>query len=282
LKPYSVCYEADLHTHTIASDGELAPAELVRYAAGGGVRLLAVTDHDTLSGLPEAQEAAAAAGIEFLPGLEINTSWRGREIHVLGYLPSAFSPLLAQRLADIRVKRFERMQRIVDKLNSLGIGLRPEDVLREAADAAPGRPHIAKALCRGGYGASVADAFRHWLAQGAPAFVPRYPLTPEDAVAWIREAGGIPVIAHPGDADLTAAEIAAWMPGGLRGLETRHPHHDEAQTAKYTRWADELGLIRTGGSDFHGPGVRPGTEPGCRGVSLAEAEILRRGFTGGA
>ncbi|MDR0433819.1 MAG: PHP domain-containing protein [Gracilibacteraceae bacterium] len=280
MKQCGASYEADLHTHTTASDGELTPAELTRRAAGRGVRVLAVTDHDTLSGLPAAAAAAAAAGIEFWPGVEINTSWRGREIHVLGYLPELFDPLLEKRLADTRAKRFERLGKIVAKLNSLGINIRLEDVRQEVTGATPGRPHVARALCRGGHAADIDDAFRRWLNRDAPAFVPRYPLTPEEAVAWIREAGGLPVIAHPGDAALTAAEIAQWKPCGLRGLEARHPHHNNDQTAKYLRWADQLGLLRAGGSDFHGPKTRPDIEPGCCGLTLAEAATLRRELSG--
>ncbi|MDR1603847.1 MAG: PHP domain-containing protein [Gracilibacteraceae bacterium] len=275
MKQYSGCYEADLHTHTTASDGELAPAVLTQRAAARGVRLLAVTDHDTLTGLAEAAAAAAACGIEFWPGVEINTSWRGREVHVLGYLTAIRRPELEERLGAARAARQERMAKIIAKLNSLGVELSMAAVRREITGATPGRPHIAKALCRAGYAADEADAFRRWLGRGAPAFVPRPPLSPEEAIAWIRADGGRPAIAHPGDADLSAAEIAAWIPLGLWGLEVRHPHHDKAQTAKYLRWARELGLAVTGGSDFHGPGGRAGVEPGCCGLSLAEAALLR-------
>jgi predicted metal-dependent phosphoesterase TrpH len=275
LKLYSGCYEADLHTHTTASDGELTPAALVRRAVERGVRLLAVTDHDTLSGLAEAAAEAATAGAEFWPGVEINTSWRGREIHVLGYLSATSRPRLEERLSAARSLRHDRAARIINKLNSLEVNLTLADVQRETTGAAPYRSHIAKALCRAGYAADVADAFKRWIGRNAPAFVPHHRLRPEEAIAWIREDGGIPVIAHPGDADLSAAEIARWVSCGLRGLEARHPHHNDEQTTEYLCLARALGLVITGGSDFHGPAVRAGVEPGCCGLSLAEAKLLR-------
>src|SRR5579863_7827706 len=184
-----------LHTHSTASDGIYAPTELLHHAKEVGLRVLALTDHDTTGGLEEAAKAAAALDIDFIPGIEINTDVSGGEVHVLGYFPEFRRPAFQAILKVLRDARERRGQRMVELLNEQGINVAWESV-REIAQGAVGRPHVAKALLEAGYVQTIGEAFDKYIGNGCYAYVPRYRLTPEDAVRLIASAKGLAVIAH--------------------------------------------------------------------------------------
>ena len=241
----------DLHSHTTASDGALAPRDLVRLAARHGVRVLAVTDHDSTEGLPEAIDEAARHGIEIVPGLEINTDVPGAEIHVLGYCVDWQADWFQAFLREQRAERTARVHRIVERLTGLGMPLAAEEVFAICKEGSPGRPHVAQAMVNRGYVKSVREAFDRWLRADGPANVPRRRLTPAEAVAVIRRAGGVPVLAHPGLANRDEM-IPGLVAAGLAGIETDYPEHSVGQITGYRRMCQRLRLVATGGSDYHG------------------------------
>jgi predicted metal-dependent phosphoesterase TrpH len=241
----------DLHVHTTASDGALAPRDLVRLAARHGVRILAVTDHDSTEGLPEAIDEAARHGIEIVPGLEINTDVPGAEIHVLGYCVDWQAAWFQAFLREQRAERTARVHRIVEQLTGLGMPLAAEEVFAICKEGSPGRPHVAQAMVNRGYVKSVREAFDRWLRADGPANVPRRRLTPAEAVAVIRRAGGVPVLAHPGLANRDEM-IPGLVAAGLAGIETDYPEHSVGQITGYRRMCQRLRLVATGGSDYHG------------------------------
>jgi 3',5'-nucleoside bisphosphate phosphatase len=241
----------DLHSHTTASDGALSPRELVKLAARHGVRVLAVTDHDSVSGLPEAIEEAAHHGIEIVPGLEINCDVEGAEIHVLGYCVDWQAGWFETFLAEQRAERTARVHRIVERLGELGLPLTAEEVFAICKEGSPGRPHVAQAMVKRGYVKSVREAFDRYLRSGGPANVPRRRHSPAEAVAVIRRAHGVPVFAHPGLADRDAM-IPELVQAGLAGIETYYPEHSAGQIEAYRAICRRHDLVATGGSDYHG------------------------------
>lgn len=247
---------ADLHLHTTASDGTLSPAETVEAAIRAGLTGIAITDHDTVAGVAEAVRSAQGR-LRVVPGVEINTDaqvdGRWREVHVLGYLLDPASPALDAELQTLRVARYERAQRIVERLAQLHLPVSFASVQRFAGGGPLGRPHIAQAMMEAGLVASVPEAFRLYLGLGRPAYVERYKLSPEEAVRLIHGAGGVAVLAHPGligDDSIIPPLIAA----GLDGLEARYPEHGRREAKRYAAMARRYDLVVTGGSDAHGPG----------------------------
>src|ERR1700682_2617413 len=229
--------QIDLHTHSTASDGIYSPTELLRRAKEVGLRVLALTDHDTSGGLEEAAKAAAALDIDFIPGIEINTDVSGGEVHILGYFLDYQQSAFQQILQILRNARERRGQRMVEILNEEGITITWERV-RAIAQGAVGRPHVARALMEAGYVQSIGEAFDKYIGKGCPAYVPRYKLTPEDAVHLVASANGLPVIAHP--IELPGLdELRGWLPGlceaGMVGLETYYgPYTPEQEQALLT------------------------------------------------
>jgi len=266
----------DLHTHSTASDGIYSPTELLQRAKDNGLRVLALTDHDSTGGLDEAAQAARKLDIDFIPGIEINTDVSGGEVHVLGYFPEYQRAPFQAVLQVLRDARERRGQRMVELLNEHGINIAWERV-RQIAQGAVGRPHVARALLEAGYVQTIGEAFDKYIGKGCYAYVPRYKLTPEDAVGLITSANGLPVIAHP--ADLPGIdELRNWLPGlceaGMVGLETYYGPYTPEQEQTLRALADEYGLIPTGGSDFHGPGIHP-TPLGGRPVPYEAVERLK-------
>ncbi|HEY8393659.1 MAG TPA: PHP domain-containing protein [Thermaerobacter sp.] len=250
---------ADLHTHTTASDGTVTPEERIRLAREAGLAAVGVTDHDTLEGLPAARQAAVEAGVELVPGVElsaeIEVGGRRIDVHVLGYWVDEDDPPLVELLAERRRARERRLARILERLAAQGIVLDEARVRALAGRGTVGRPHVARALVEEGVVATVAEAFERYLAPGRPGYVPREPLSPEPAFAAIRAAGGVPVLAHPGLMPPAACNLLpVWKRQGLLGLEVRHSKHTAAQVEAFLRWATDLDLAPTGGSDCHGPG----------------------------
>lgn len=244
---------ADLHTHTKASDGTCEPAENVRLAKEAGLAALAITDHDTVAGIPEAIKAASALGVEIIPGVEVSSVGKGQDIHVLGYFVPYEDPAFEERLFRLRETRHERNQLLIARLQELGIDISLEKVYRrkQGTDKNIGRPHIAEELMELGVVSTIAEAFDKYLGKGGAAYVNPPRITPQEAITLIKEAGGVAVLAHPGlyDDDELVEELIVF---GLDGIEVNHPDNDEVQKMRYSKWAAQYGLVVTGGSDFHG------------------------------
>jgi 3',5'-nucleoside bisphosphate phosphatase len=244
----------DLHAHTTASDGTFTPSELVQLAKEKGLAGVGITDHDTLQGIAEARQAARQLGVEIIPGVELNTEYKGREVHVLGYYVEEEDEAFQRLCASLREGRYQRAEKMIDQLRAAGIHITMEDVLKHATGEAIGRPHVARALIENRYCQSLPEAFEKYLTPGRPGYVERMKLHPAEAVKAILAANGCPVLAHPG---LVGEDqlIRDLVKHGLKGLEVRHPDHTPAQIETYKAMAEQLGLIMTGGSDFHGKGA---------------------------
>ncbi|HUN36225.1 MAG TPA: PHP domain-containing protein [Trebonia sp.] len=249
----------DLHAHSSASDGTDAPAQVMRRAAEAGVDILTLSDHDTQAGIAEAR-AALPAGLTLVPAMELSCTieprpGQHRSVHLLAFLFDPDDPALARETERVRDDRVYRAKGMVAKLRELGADVTWDQVTRIAGDAVVGRPHIARAMAESGVVDQPKDAFTPaWIDDGGRAFVDRYAVPVDLAIALVRAAGGVPVLAHPrspgyevGDEDITRLAAA-----GLAGLEVYHPDHDEPQRARLLSLAASLGLVATGGSDDHG------------------------------
>lgn len=243
---------ADLHIHTIASDGNWMPEQIGEEAYSRGLRIIAITDHDSTSGVGAAV-ASSPPGIRVIPGIEISTDYNRDQVHVLGYWLDIDNRNLQEILQELRRSRKDRAAQIVAKLGKLGLSIDYSDVAMHAATGNIGRAHIAQALLDKGYVSTKTEAFNKWIGVDKPAYVERYKITPHQAVSLIREAQGIPVLAHPGLIKDDSI-IAQLIPVGLRGLEVVHSEHSLRQQQYYLEMASSLALLPTGGSDCHGPG----------------------------
>lgn len=272
----------DLHTHSTCSDGTLRPTELVRAAKAAGLTHMALTDHDTVSGLAEARAEAARQGIEFLGGLEISAELQPGTMHILGYGFDESSTELLGKLEVVQRARRERNPKIVQKLNDLGFDLTMEEIESEAGGTVVGRPHFAAVMVRKGLVASTQEAFDAFLAKGKPAYENKVRLSPEESIATIRDAGGVAVLAHPlqmkarDEAELEAM-IERLVQAGLQGLECHYRNHTPEDTAMLLSLARTLGLFPTGGSDFHGanrPKIHLGTGEGGLKVPMLCWDVI--------
>lgn len=251
----------DLHVHSTASDGSLAPAAVVKRAAGAGLRAIALTDHDTLAGIPEALAAGVQYGVRVVGGCEFSAAAPWGEMHVLGYFLPPDSPQLDAFLQRCRADRVRRAEEMVQHLRRLGVDLSFESVLQESAGGAVGRPHVARAIVRHGGAIDLGDAFDRFLGRGRPAFVEKTLPQFRAVTELVHEVGGLVSVAHPKERG-TRAFIERLKGEGLDAVETRHPSHDPDLRARLTDITLALRLLRTGGSDWHGdpePGVTHGT-----------------------
>jgi len=265
---------ADLHAHTNRSDGRLSPPGLLEKAARRGLAALAVTDHDSVEGLPLAAYAARQHGIDLVAGVELSAWTGGRELHLLGYAFDPADRALAAHLAHYRADRERRARAIVDRLAELGAPIRWERVAAIAGHGAIGRPHLARALVEARHVETSGEAFLRYLADDAPGYVPRTPVPPADLVALVHAAGGVCVLAHP--YDTSEDTVAALVADGLDGIEVIHPAHDEDRQWHWAEVAARHGLLATGGSDYHGfRGEEEEERFGRYGVPLARVEALR-------
>jgi 3',5'-nucleoside bisphosphate phosphatase len=249
----------DLHCHSTASDGLLAPAALVERACAGGVTLFALTDHDELSGLEQARSAAAARGLAFVDGVEISVTWRGTTIHVIGLRVAPDNAELRRGLETVRGSRVRRAHRMADSLESAGIPGSFEGAMAHVENPEIiSRTHFARFLVQRGHARDVRSVFHHFLVKGKPGYVAHEWAALADAVGWIRAAGGVAVVAHPGRYKLSRAEmrelLGEFIASGGTGIEVVTASHTPEQYAEFAALARELGLLASRGSDFHGPG----------------------------
>ncbi len=256
----------DLHTHTTASDGLLAPADLVTLASQRGLSVLGITDHDTVDGLAEALAVASTVGLTVVPGVELSTSIGGHEVHVLGYFVDPSDTQFVDRLADLAGARRRRIAIMVERLNELGYPIAIEPILAQAEHGTIGRPHVARALVELGAVRDVSEAFELLLKPGKPGWVNHERFTPEDAISLIRENGAVPVLAHPYTTGDVEATLTRLVPAGLRGLEVFYGEYDASQHADLLSLARHWHLAPTGGSDYHGPRFKEGRELGSAPV----------------
>lgn len=266
---------ADLHLHTLASDGRLTPTELIGLAAKQGLKTIAVTDHDTTDGLEEAVDAAKDfPSLRVIPGIELSADVPGDEVHVLGYFIDPHDSHLQAELRRFRAGRIDRAKTMVEKLGGLGIHVEWERVQHFAGDGAVGRPHIAMALVEAGYCKEPKDAFPEYLGRNGLAYVERAKLTPEGAVDIIRRAGGAAVLAHPAYMNDMEAGIASLAGIGLAGMEVHYAKYREETIRQLARLAHQYDLIPCGGSDYHGMGNSDECMPGENGPPLESIDLL--------
>jgi predicted metal-dependent phosphoesterase TrpH len=240
----------DLHSHSTASDGALPPTAVVEAASAAGLEALALTDHDTMAGVPEAQAAGARLGVRIVPGVELSALHLEREIHMLALHVERSDELEAQ-LAGFRAGRVRRAEEMVAKLRGLGAPITMDAVLAHAGKGAVGRPHVARALVESGFVRDQREAFDRYIGNGRPALVAKEALYAADAIDLVHAAGGIAVFAHPGR-DGTRAVIEPLVGWGLDGLEILHPSQSGEDMARLGALADHFGLVSSGGSDWHG------------------------------
>lgn len=267
----------DLHTHSRVSDGTATPTALVQAAADAGLAAVALTDHDTTAGWDEAAAAALEAGVALVRGIEVSTRFRGVGVHLLAYLPDAGHAGLRAELTRIVTGRGDRVPAMLARLRDLGIAATPEALAEvSAGNEVTGRPHVADLLVRLGVVADRDEAFTTYLAEGGPAFVDRYAADLVAMIALVREAGGVPVVAHPwgrGSAGvLDEPAFVALKEAGLAGVEVDHLDHDRHARTGLRRIADRLDLLVTGSSDHHGEG-KTGHDLGCETTAR---EVLER------
>jgi predicted metal-dependent phosphoesterase TrpH len=254
----------DLHAHTTASDGTLTPDRLVERALDASLDALAVTDHDSVEAVDATLEAASAVPLEIVPGVELSAVYRGHDVHILGFFVDHTDAAFCGALEQLRGLRHERAAAIVDQLRDAGYDVTLAEVLRMAEGGSVGRSHVARVLVGKGHAESVGDAFERLIGRGKPFYVPKPVSEPVVVVRTILDAGGVPVLAHPGITKVDEL-IEPLVDAGLLGLEAYHGEHALETRERYARMAHELGLITTGGSDYHGPSAP--------GVALGHAEV---------
>jgi predicted metal-dependent phosphoesterase TrpH len=271
LKDESLQVRADLHTHSRASDGDLAPDRLITLAARLGLEAIALTDHDTLAGVSHARNSMKMPGIQVIAGVEISAEYEPGMLHILGYFP-VYPDGLEADLEEVQTARRQRIPKIIKKLHDLGCMLTEDDVMSAAGEAQIGRPHIAKALLMKGYVRTFDEAFHEYLGKGKKAYVPKDKMGWDKAITLIMNHGGLPVLAHPYTLGLNPhglkALVSEMKASGLAGIEAIYPEQTPEQAAFSTSLASQMGLIITGGTDFHGP-CRNTFSPGDYGLDKA-------------
>jgi predicted metal-dependent phosphoesterase TrpH len=264
---------ADLHVHTTCSDGLYTPAQIVELARRSGLAAVAITDHDTLDGIPPAQAAAVGSGVEVVAGVEITAEFRDRELHLLGYFVRLDDTDLGSALERLRQHRVGRFWDMVERLNACGVSLDKRELCARAQTGVLGRRHLAALLVQAKKAGSMREAFARYLHDRGRAAVPKLRLPVAEAIARVRGAGGVAAWAHP-SYDCTRESLAQLRDLGLQALEVEYPGYRPGQVRELRARAAEFGLLTTGGSDCHGP-EPPGRTVGACGVSGKELEALR-------
>jgi predicted metal-dependent phosphoesterase TrpH len=247
----------DLHMHSTASDGSRQPADVVRAAKAAGLAAIALTDHDSVAGLEEAQRTGDELGVRIVNGVELSAVEGESETHLLG-LHLADTGILDRALGALREMRERRAIRIVERLHELGVQVAYDDVLAQARGGALGRPHVARAMIASGWATDARDAFDRYLGAGRPAYVAKEQLTMPDAIAMIHAAGGLAILAHPGGSG-TRDRVEALAALGMDGVEVKHPGHSSTDTTRLKGLVAQLDLVASGGSDWHGAAEGPRT-----------------------
>ena len=242
---------ADLHLHTIYSDGVLTPYELVQKAAKAGLSVISITDHDNVGAIEEAIECGKSCGIEVVPGVELSVELNEKDVHVLAYFFDYKNKRLLDYLARFREERLRRAERIVEKLNHINIPITMDSVLDCAGIGSVGRPHIAAALVEHGLIDTYNEAFIKYIGTGMPAYEKKYQMAPEEAVKLIAATGGLSFLAHPGKYT-SEVELLQLIHAGVDGIEVVHPSHSKTQQEFYRNLVQQYFLLESGGSDFHG------------------------------
>ena len=246
---------ADLHTHTYYSDGLSSPRDLVQKAREVGLTQIAITDHDAIEGIAEAEEEGKRLGIRIIPGIELSADISGTEVHLLGYFVRYQNGAMQKSLGELKVARENRVRKIAKNLSDSGVRIRADDIFAQTGKGSVGRPHVARALIALGAARDLRDAFARFLVPGKPGYVSHDHLNGEEAIALIHAAGGVSVLAHPvtGGGEETIPELVRM---GLMGLEVYYENYTLEQVRRLEKIAGENGLVKTGGSDYHGEGGR--------------------------
>ena len=266
--------QEDMHLHTNASDGTVSPAEIVEIVSRSSLRLFAVTDHDTTSGLDEAEAASAVhPDITFIPGIELSAEVNGNEIHLTCHFIDRQNEMLQAELSALLQDREEKAEQIVQRLIHIGLPVSWDEVVANA-DGAIGRPHIARAMIARGYVETVSDAFSHYLSPGKPAFVSRRKLDGIHALELVRNAGGVATIAHPRTVANIDETLTTLAQHGLAGIEVYAEKYGSDRVGRYSTLADRYGLVKSGGSDYHANDTVNEILPGMNGPPPGTASAL--------
>jgi len=266
--------KVDLHSHTSYSDGHYTPEELIIKAKSNGIDVLSITDHDTVDGIAEAIEVGKKNGIEVIPGLEISSDIRDREVHLLAYFFDPLNKELEEYLKFFRAERIKRAIRIIEKLNALGLTITIDDVMEIAKNSAVGRPHIAKAMVKNSLVSNYFEAFSKYIGNNCPAYERKVHVSPRSAFKIISDAGGLSFIAHPGNLpDVIMVEL---IEAGLDGIEVIHPSHLPHQVKHYRGIVNEYFLLESGGSDFHGGERNDYANLGKYTVGYSKIDAMRK------
>ena len=264
----------DLHMHTNYSDGQHSPEELIVKIKESGIDIVSITDHDTVNGIEESIEIGKQYGIEVIPGLEISSDIRDREVHILGYFVDPNNQELGEYLKFFRAERVKRAIRITEKLKALGLDLDLDDIMEIAQNSAVGRPHIAKAMVKKRLVSNYFEAFSKYIGNGCPAYERKVHVSPRSAFKIISDAGGLSFIAHPGN--LPDAIMTELIEAGLDGIEVIHPSHLPHQVKHYRGIVDEYFLLESGGSDFHGGDRNDYSNLGKYTTTITKVEAMRK------
>lgn len=270
VAPAPVPRAVDLHMHSTASDGARAPEDIAAAAHAVGLAAIALTDHDTVDGVPACRAAGARLGVRVITGVELSADDDGREVHLLG-LHLARLQTIERAMAEFRETRIARARMMVHRLNALGVPVTFDQVLAQSGAGAVGRPHVARAVIDGGWAADAREVFDRYLGQGRPANVPKQRLDVGDAIRLVHDAGGLAIVAHPG-VEMNRVRIERLVGLGLDGLEVRHPSQNADETRRLTGLVEFFKLVPSGGSDWHGAPDGPRTI-GCMQVPY---EMLER------
>ena len=273
----------DLHAHTSASDGTYSPKELLKLAKSDGIEAIAITEHDTIEGLPEALEAGEKMGVEVIPGVEISIDYQPGSMHVLGLFLDIENEKLKEYITDLQTSRSSRNPRIIEKLNELGLSITMEEVEKISGGGQVGRPHIAAALLKNGHVRTIQHAFDKYLKKGAVAYYERHRLTREKAVDMIHGAGGLVILAHPHTLGVNGISLDNLMAElkevGFDGLELFYNSHSPSDEDKLMKIVDKNGFVISGGTDFHGenkPSIKLGVGYGNMAIPYEVLQEMKQ------
>lgn len=265
---------ADLHLHTLFSDGTSTPKEIILEAQNKDLSAIAIVDHDTVDGLPLAMEISGSSSVEVLSGIELTAEYDGLEIHILGYLIDYENKTLRTELEVLKRNRVERAYKIVERLKNMGITLEAQDVFNLAKPGTVGRLHIARALVKVGLAGSTWEAFQKYIGDKSPAYIAGFRLGPKEAINLIKSSGGIPVLAHPYSLNRDDL-IPIFVDSGLMGIEVYYPEHTHSMINFYLGLAKKFNLLVTGGSDYHGD-AKPHIQIGSSKIPYELVEKLKQ------